>query len=149
MTDGYYGGQSGATPSMYDTTTFQQGVRAINNLADAVLNATMFMNGYGAGQVKALGTLLSTTATQIIAADQNRVSLVFHNPSTSVTLYVYPQTDINGATLSPVSTTPAGSFTITPQGYLQFFGPDGACQKAWFAVSSTGSTSQPITIMSI
>ena len=121
-------------------TALQNGVTAINGL-----QTTLLANGncYVMGDVTALNTL-STTAITVAAQDQERTFLLFHNPSSGVTLYIGPTESASGAALTPVAASPGGTFVLLPQDYLQL---SGNCQSAWRAVSSSGSAN-PLTVVS-
>lgn len=121
-------------------TALQNGVTAINGVSRALLGQG---NCFVAGDVTAINSL-STTAITVIAADTDRAFLVFHNPSSGVTVYVSPSISANGAGLTPIATSPGGTFRIIPMDFIQF---SGGCQTSWLAVASSG-TGQPLTVVS-
>lgn len=125
----------------------QDGIRAINSLNTNLVahggNGFSFVvGGAGAGGVTAINSL-STTAISVLAADTNRSFVLFHNPSSGVTVYVAPTLTTSGATLTLLATTPGGAFRIIPMDYIQFAGGT----QAWQAVCSSGSNN-PLTVAS-
>jgi hypothetical protein len=85
----------------------------------------------------AIPVTLSTSTSQIIGTNGQRLSIVFHNPG-SVTAYVAPATTATGGPLTPSLAALAGTFQIVSGGTLVL---SGEVQCAWqgFA-TSTGSS---------
>lgn len=81
---------------------------------------------------------LSTTPAQVVAPDQQRKSITFHNPNqnSSVVIAVYLILDANGNPVAVSPASPGGSWTIVPGGLFTF---TGDIQGAWGAFSYTGS----------
>lgn len=125
----------------------QDGIRAINSL-----NANLVSHGgngfsFALGDAGATGITainsLSTTAISVIDANDDRSFILFHNPSSGVTVYVAPTLTSTGGVLTLNATSPGGAFRIIPMDYIQFSGGT----QAWQAVSSSGS-GNPLTIAS-
>lgn len=127
-------------------SSMQQGVTAINALATIFNTLSVAMQSYGGTSVTALNSIASSSSTQAVAADAVRVSLMFHNPSSSVSLLLAPAKDTTGAALTPSFSSRGGSLLLLPQNYLQVGGD--VCQQAWNVIASGGS-GNPLTVMAI
>jgi len=100
-----------------------------------------FPIGAGANTGGSLGYSLGTApATVVVPNIQNNV-VVFHNPGSSVTIYVCQALDANGNALT-AGPNP-GCFAIYPGQFLPFNGP--GVTKQWNAAAATGS-GNPFTV---
>jgi len=94
------------------------------------------------GKVLAFNNI-GTVQVQIANANPQRQNITFHNPSTTITCYVYPGVNAAGAPLLPSLAALGGSFTVLPQYTLII---TGECQTTWGAFASSGS-GNPLTVM--
>lgn len=90
-----------------------------------------------------LGASVGTGSAQVIPANPQTQKITFHNPGSTVTLYLCQATDANGNALS-AGLLP-GNFALLPGGTMIFTG-NGA-GLAWLAAASGGSNN-PLTIAS-
>ncbi len=118
-------------------STQKGGVTSLSHIA----NNMAFMSTYLNGNVSAINNV-TTTSRQVLAADQSRISIVFHNPGSTTSLIVCPGLDAAGTLMTASFTTRGGGFLIEAKAYLAF---SGNCQTAWNAVAETGSAN-PLTI---
>jgi len=88
---------------------------------------------------------LNTTPAQVIAANQNRVSISFHNPGTNDVFVYQTQTLVSGSlvNLVPSLSSLGGCYRIFGNGGGLTL--TGECQLAFGAFSASGSN-QPLTI---
>jgi hypothetical protein len=85
---------------------------------------------------------VGTAAVSVIAANQTRFGLVFHNPGIA-NVYVFP----SAMTVAPTTSSVGGSFIIYPGSTLSF--PSTLFSNvngAWSAFSDGGSN-QPFTVL--
>jgi hypothetical protein len=82
---------------------------------------------------------LGTGSVQVIAADQNRKTIYFHNPNVAgqVNVLVCQALDINGNALTASFSTPGGGWVILPGDTLAI---TGDVQGAWLATAQSGTT---------
>lgn len=80
---------------------------------------------------------LTTAQVTVLAAQQSRQSVIFHNPG-SVNILVAQLLDTAGSTIVATFASPGGGFVIYPGGMLTIKG--NAAQGAWRACAESGST---------
>jgi len=93
------------------------------------------------GKVYAVNNL-TTSPIVVIGANSARQKITFINPGT-ITIYVNPAIDGNGAALNPSVSSLGGSMPVYSGAYVMI---EGECQGAWEAFAASGTTN-PLTIM--
>lgn len=93
-------------------------------------------------------TGLGTGSTGVVAADQNRQSITFHNPNNGdgtngVNVFVCQTTDANGNALA-AAVNGAGSFTVFPGSDRTFTG--NMAKSAWNACAGSGGQNLTIAV---
>jgi hypothetical protein len=79
---------------------------------------------------------VSTTAAQVIAASNNRKSLLFHNPGT-VNLLLFQKLNSAGTAQAVTFAAPGGGFLLLPYASMPVEGDSAG--GAWMAVAASGS----------
>src|SRR5882672_634891 len=85
---------------------------------------------------------LGTTGTAVLGSSTTRYSVLFHNPSTSVSAYIYPSL----APPAPTLSAPGGATLIFPGGTLSFTPPQWPNINAAFSAFAGTGTNNPLTI---
>lgn len=85
---------------------------------------------------------LGTTGISVIGSSSIRFGIMFHNPSASVAVYVYPSL----ATPAPTLASPGGAFEILPGGTLPMLPPSWKNNNAAFSAFAGTGTGNPLTI---
>jgi hypothetical protein len=137
--NGGMGGMGGSNRATDILSALQNAVTAIQSI-----NISYSKAPFIGGAITTSVNTLSTTAIQVLAAGSSRSHLTFHNPNPNgVNTWVYPVTNISGATNAPTLGSLGGAFSVLPGAYLTV---TDAVNSAWFAFSSSGSAN-PLTIM--
>ena len=84
---------------------------------------------------------LGTTAIQVIGQNVNRATITFANPGT-VTVYVAPLTNAQGASFTPSLASLGGTFPVFAGGFLTL---TGECQTGYQAFAASGANN-PFTV---
>ena len=94
------------------------------------------------GKIHAFNNM-STTPQVVLPINAFRVSITFHNPHTSIDMFVTQSVDFAGTTLSPTTSALGGCFRIFAGATLTL---SGEVQGAWQGFSVSGSA-LPFTAM--
>lgn len=98
---------------------------------------TTVLTANGSIPVSATGVLVvtfATSSTQVVAANQSRVVLTFHNPS-NATVWIAPATDANGNAITLVE---GSGIALPPYDWVPITG--NIAQLAWNGISALGAT---------
>lgn len=98
------------------------------------------------GKIRAYNNI-STTPAVVLAANQYRQRVIFHNPG-DVDIFIAPSVALNSAgsdvALSPTTSALGGCWRVFSNGGTLEI--SGECQGAWQAFAASGS-SKPLTVM--
>lgn len=131
----------------------QNMVQAINNLAQVTASATVSISSSivnvfrpatsSASPVTTPVNNLGTAATAILASSTIRHGLIFHNPASTVTVYVFQSTIATAPSLSSLG----GAMAIFPGATLAFPTVEYANMNTAFSAFAGTGTGNPLTIL--
>lgn len=121
-------------------SALKNGVTAINNLAVVLGGDSQDpLLYYGFDSI----TSAPTTVVAMSTGATWPTEIVFHNPTASLDILVYPSEDANGMSLGVVSSSPGGAFRVYGNGGTIVI--EGGSTMAWLAIS-TGTGALTVSI---
>lgn len=136
-------------------STQKGGVQNLSVLAQTIMSAlpaglaSAFLNNFApaiaSGSSSPVATpvnSLGTTGASVIGSSSVRFGILFHNPSSTVAVYVYPSL----ASPAPTLASAGGAFLILPGGTLPLMPPNYRNNNAAFSAFAGTGTNNPLTI---
>lgn len=102
------------------------------------------IGGASGGKIYAYNAIGNVLNVAVAPVNPSRQRITFINPGATVTIYISPTTDANGATLTPTTAALGGTVPVIAGGFVTI---DGECQCAWQALAASGGAVNPLTVM--